>query len=94
MAMTILKRIKHQRLRLVKKKDAREGKNTRGRTKGSDLPCMRIGNQDFGCPFHGKDRFSSQWKKFAERSYREQREDGAIVTVLLPYQNNKYEGSY
>lgn len=94
MAMTILKRIEHHRLRLVKKKDARKGKNTRGRIKGSDLPWLRIGNQDFGCPFRGKDRFSGQWKKFAERSYREQKEDGTIVTILLPYQNNKYKRSY
>ncbi len=56
----------------------------------TNMPFNRIGNRDWGCPYHGKDRFSGQWKRFAERSYQERKDTGEIVTILMPFDNNKY----
>lgn len=56
---------------------------------------VRFGNKDFGVPFHGKDTFSGQRKKMADRIYEEEVErDGETIVInrLLVYVNNKYNG--
>lgn len=53
-------------------------------------PMFTPGNPDRGCPFKGRDRFSGQWKKFNDRSYSERKSTGEVVTILMPFDNNKY----
>lgn len=83
----------NQAKRLARAKVKAKGMNYArhyGENEGTALPFMRIGNRDWGCPFRGRDRFSGQWKKFTDRSYQERKSTGEIVTILLPFDNNKY----
>lgn len=79
---------KDQRIR----ENARKvGKVMRRNAKNPRLPAVPVivhGNKDRGVPFKGKDRFSGQLRKFADRS--ELMENGHI---RLHYaDNNKYNG--
>jgi len=55
---TQLDRCREQRKRDLRRLQRKEKTN---------LPYMRIG--DRGCPYHGKDTFSGQNRKFADRVY-------------------------
>lgn len=50
---------------------------------------VRPGNKDFGCPYSGKDRFSGQNRKFADRI--EYAEEGNVHRLYYA-DNNKYNG--
>ena len=51
------------------------------------------GNKDTGVPYHGKDRFSGQNRKFADRIIWDyEMEDGRVVNRLFVLDNSKYNG--
>lgn len=52
-----------------------------------------IGNKDFGIPYRGKDRFSGQFKKFADRTIKGFDPEQPDVIRLFVYDNNKYNGN-
>jgi len=60
-----------------------------GNEEGTVLPWIRIGNQDFGCPFRGKDLFSGMWKRSKDRLFK--MENGKYFCI--PFCNNKYSVS-
>ena len=63
------------------------------RMKNYTVPVAMVntGNKDHGIPFKGKDKFSGQNRKFADRSIKDYETEG--ITRLFVYDNSKYTGS-
>jgi hypothetical protein len=52
------------------------------------MPMIHMGNPDHGIPYHGKDTYSGQFKKFKDRVILNYEKEG--VHRVFIYQNNKY----
>jgi len=76
------------RIRLVGKQQRRKGLNSRGKHKGSPYGYNQL--LQLCCPYHGKDRFSGQMKKFSERILVEHHDTGRVVRLYV-YDNSKYK---
>jgi hypothetical protein len=86
--ISLKEQISRDRIRLKLKQGERKGKPFH-------MPFIRIGNKDFGVPYHGKDTFSGMFKKFADRyipDWEVEDEDGTkrVVQRVFVYDNNKY----
>lgn len=55
-------------------------------SKQQAMPVIQPGNPDRGCPFRGKDLYSGQWRKAADRMFI--MENGNMFCMV--YDNNKY----
>lgn len=89
--ISLKEQIYRDRLRMKLKQGERKGKLPA-------MPFIRMGNKDYGIPYHGKDTFSGMFKKFADRFIDEwemENEDGSMRTVkrVFVYDNNKYNGN-